>query len=316
MASFISPITEESAAYQYVQAFGDDSGKTFFCEYLSIDPATKQLDGALYTRKAFMKLALRGAAVLAEAGLEKGDRCVHYFSDNRFEDLVFRLSAVLTGTVPVTVNWQADSLERSAYKVRATAARLCLVDEGTPEAFAAAAAPAVVVDAAEALAEQLEPLGFDEVCGATRKADDRIVIFTSGTTGNPKGVQLSYGAYDCNRATFEQFLDCADPAVALDAVVTNPFHHTNSTAITDWLTRRPEASIRLLQRYTTSYWGCVVAAAAGVGCGEFQKLKAPDVGPVVARKVKAMAEGARQRVVCPLVSRHVDFLEDLCARGA
>ena len=36
--------------------------------------------------------------------------------------------------------------------------------------------------------------------------DARIVIFTSGTTGHPKGVLLPYRAYECNRASFEQFL--------------------------------------------------------------------------------------------------------------
>ena len=43
----------------------------------------------------------------------------------------------------------------------------------------------------------------------------RIVIFTSGTTGNPKGVNLPYTCYECNRASFEQFLGFEDPTKPL-----------------------------------------------------------------------------------------------------
>ena len=77
---------------------------------------------------------------------------VHYFSDNRFEDLVFRLSAVLTGTVPVTVNWQADTPERVVYKVSVTQSKLVLMDGAPgvtfkrPLAAAAAATATSAVD--------------------------------------------------------------------------------------------------------------------------------------------------------------------------
>ena len=228
MASFQpTALTPASAAWPYLAAF-QDGASTFFVEYLSIG-ADKQLQGTLYTRKAFMKLALKGAGVLVENGLGPGASCVHYFTDNRFEDLVFRLSAVLAGTVPVTVNWQADTVERSLYKVSATSSLVVLVDDGVPKEFLdGVGEKAAVVDAAKALAgDDSLPLSPESICGETREPDTRIVIFTSGTTGNPKGVKLSFGSYVCNRATFEQFLDCEDPATALGGVVTNPFHHTN-----------------------------------------------------------------------------------------
>ena len=49
-------------------------------------------------------------------------------------------------------------------------------------------------------------------------------------------MRLPYRSYACNRATFESFLELEAPASSgrkLVAFVTNPFHHTNTTAITD-----------------------------------------------------------------------------------
>lgn len=50
-------------------------------------------------------------------------------------------------------------------------------------------------------------------------------LFSTGTTGHPKGVQLSYNNYAVNRQTFEQFLGVR-PDQQLVACVTNPMHHT------------------------------------------------------------------------------------------
>ena len=51
-----------------------------------------------------------------------------------------------------------------------------------------------------------EPLPPSAFCPDVGLEDERIVIFTSGTTGNPKGVRLPYRAYECNQKTFESFL--------------------------------------------------------------------------------------------------------------
>jgi long-subunit acyl-CoA synthetase (AMP-forming) len=77
----------------------------------------------------------------------------------------------------------------------------------------------------------------------------RIVIFTSGTTGMPKGVRLPHRSYVCNRRSFEQFLGFeADPRRTLVLLVCNPMHHTNSTATSDWSLRRPGAQLHLFAR--------------------------------------------------------------------
>ena len=51
-----------------------------------------------------------------------------------------------------------------------------------------------------------EPQALSAFAPSLGPEDTRIIIFTSGTTGQPKGVRLSYAAYHTNRATFEDFL--------------------------------------------------------------------------------------------------------------
>ena len=296
-------------------AFAPSRHGEHYLTYYGIDGATKAIQVRRFTRGEFWALGCRAAALLQEAGLTRGDAATHYFTDNRLEDLAFRLGAVLLGTVPVTINWQADTPERVVHKVRATKSKAMVVDPDVPaeqieacrEAMGGALA---IVVAADRLAAS-SPLPAAGFASGLRKADPRIVIFTSGTTGQPKGVSLSYGAYDTNRATFEDFLQVPAEGApgTFELVVTNPMHHTNSTAVTDWTLRRPGASLHLLQRYTTQYWLIVACVAAGVAY--------PPSAADAARLAEAAAARAAAgcRVVAPLVSRHVDFLAELHTSG-
>ena len=123
---------------------------------------------------------------------------------------------------------------------------------------------------------------FEKMIDETDRDDIAVFFYTSGTTGNPKGVRLPYRSYTTNRKTFESFLQIADTD-RFSPVVCNPMHHTNSTAITDWALRRPGTQLHLLERYSSLYWAILV-----------------DI----------VSSGAN-RIVAPLVSRHFDYLENL-----
>ncbi|MFC1901416.1 AMP-binding protein [Chloroflexota bacterium] len=276
LAAFPSPLEEYRAAFI--------EREQPFLEYYGFQG--QEIEKKSFTRGQFWDLACAAADCLEEKGLSRGDRVVHCFSANNLYDLVFRLAAVLTGCVPVTVNWQADSDETIVYKAKVTDARLILYDED----FA---------DRLEKMKPQLMPVTFLEAgrvaeCPGSCRAesppsdyeDERFIIFTSGTTGRPKGVSLSHRSYLATRLTFEQYFGLAEDT-PLDLLLANPLHHTNSSALADWGMRRPGATIHLLSRYATAYWKLLVEVAGREG----------------------------HRLVAPMVSRHIDFLESL-ATGA
>ncbi|MFH1639658.1 MAG: AMP-binding protein, partial [Chloroflexota bacterium] len=112
--------------------------------------------------------------------------------------------------------------------------------------------------------------------------DEKMIVFTSGTTGQPKGVSLSHRSYLANRLTFEKYFGVTEQD-RVDFLLVNPMHHTNTTALTDWGMRRKGAVINLMPRYATEYWKILVEAAG--------------------RK--------RDLLITSLVARHIDFLESL-----
>ncbi|HOI73012.1 MAG TPA: class I adenylate-forming enzyme family protein [Syntrophales bacterium] len=237
-----------------------------------------------WTRGQFRDLAAGAAAALARLGAVQGSRVLHIFSSNSPRDLAFRLASVMAGTVPVTVNWQADDLERIAYKARVSEARIIVHEGQDPERLASLSSllpDAAFLDAADFGREDGAP-----VSAGPSWEDERIIIFTSGTTGLPKGVRLSHRSYRTNRLTFEDYfgLKAEDP---LDLVLVNPLHHANSSALSDWGLRRPGAVIHLVSRYGTTFWRILTKAA----------------------------EARRGLLVTALVARHIDFLEDMEREG-
>ena len=265
----------------YVSAFAESDEP--FLSYYSIGPAP-DTSIVRFTRGRFWSLAKKAASVIRAHGCEPGDAVAHCFGSNHFHDLAFRLASTMTGTTPVTVNWQADTPDRVAYKIEVTDTKLLIThspfDPSQIQAIRERFQDLPVYNT-QALENETE-LPAESFCPHVDMESARIIVFTSGTTGLPKGVQLPYRAYNTNRATFEQFLD-----VRLEhnfaVLVVNPLHHTNSTAITDWAMRRPGSHIHLVERYATTYW----------------------------KILTNVAEVGYDRLVAPTVSRHFDFLETL-----
>jgi len=270
--SYATPLEE------YWEAFSDRDRP--FLNYYAVEEGN--IEKRTFTRGEFWGLACIGAACFGDLGLSKGDRIVHGFSDNSPYDLIFRLSSIIAGCVPVTINWQADDNERILYKARVTESKLFLYDTGFAGRIEEIKSdiPGIKIFPAEAM-DTCKPAALRTPPPVSYE-DEKMIIFTAGTTGLPKGVRLSHRSYLANRLTFEQYFRLS-PSEPIDLLLVNPLHHTNSSALSDWGMRRPDALIHLMNRYSTLYW-----------------------------KVLAdISDAKRGFFVAPMVPRHIDFLDNL-----
>ena len=124
----------------YWPAFEPARQDDLFLTYHGINP-DKSMYVREHTRGDVLRMAQRAALALRRAGLRRGDTVLHLFSANRAEDVVLRLSSAMLGTVPVTVNWQADNAERVAFKARAADVKAIVCDEGAGGAIYHTVAP-------------------------------------------------------------------------------------------------------------------------------------------------------------------------------
>lgn len=274
-----------SALSDYLPAFENSSEPLLF--YYSLDKDKTVLANEL-TRGQFWSLAKKAGSVIRKSCCKRGDCFAHCFGANHYYDLLLRLAATMTGTIPVTINWQADTIDQIFYKIELTECKLVVTDshfntehrDSIKNRF-----PTLPISHVDHFGRH-EDIREDEFAHDIDPEFTRIIVFTSGTTGQPKGVQLPYRAYQTNRSTFEQFLEI-NPEDRFAVLVVNPLHHANSTALTDWAMRRPGSQIHLIERYSSDYWKILT--------------------DVVLRDY--------DRIVAPTVSRHFDFLENLDAQN-
>ncbi|MEU4797790.1 AMP-dependent synthetase/ligase [Streptomyces sp. NPDC023327] len=195
-------------------------------------PALSWRTGATWSTLTW-RAARREVAVLAAGcaalGVERGEH-VLMMMGNRPEHWLSDLALTHLGAVPVTV-YGTSAPEQIAHIVRHSRARLAII-EGARELprweplLADADSPLehlVVVEAAEAGEHRtygslhatggrlLDPDAFEETWRRTRPTDALTVVYTSGTTGDPKGVRLTHR---------NVFLG----GIALDKVVDFPEH--------------------------------------------------------------------------------------------
>jgi long-subunit acyl-CoA synthetase (AMP-forming) len=126
---------EDKALNGYLPALlssDDDNNSPFLTYYDFLENKTTIIH--TFTRKEFLLLVLKCIALLHQHNTLPGMRQAHFFSGNKVEDLVLRTASIFVGSVPVTINWQADTISTIKYKISATDCKLVFYDDRTPQA--------------------------------------------------------------------------------------------------------------------------------------------------------------------------------------
>jgi len=129
----------------------------------------------------------RAARVLMEAGLGPGDRAIIWAVNRPEWGLAFLAVAHAGGVaVPIDVRHTVDFATKI---VRQTEPKLVLASKQTEASARTLGLPIIWIEALPDLARRAEPLPPAEVDAGTLAE----IVFTSGTTGEPKGAMLSHG---------------------------------------------------------------------------------------------------------------------------
>ncbi|WP_455430574.1 AMP-binding protein [Paractinoplanes durhamensis] len=179
-------------------------------------------DGTLTWRQLRDRIAAVSRG-LAELGLGSGDRLLIMMS-GRPEHWITDLAAVHLGAVPSTV-YATLSTDQLRYLARHSGAKIVVVEDDSArtrwEAIVDGLAqpPQILVvgsslDEVEArgkAAHEADPEAFEKTWQEVRPEQPVTLLYTSGTTGDPKGVVLTHG-------------NVIYQSVVLEATVTTPDH--------------------------------------------------------------------------------------------
>jgi oxalate---CoA ligase len=195
---------------------------------LTVGQLSEPLTGRHWDAPAVTREVSARAARYRRGGLRAGDRVFLHFG-NRLEVFaellaLWRLGAV---AVPVDGSLTRVELERLAETV---APRFSVVDDATDGAIARALPPGVaVLDATE----PLPPADLPE--DAARRDHDALVLFTSGSSGVPKGVVHTHASLAARWSALRGELGLAAYARTLCLLPTHFGHGLICNSLFPWL---------------------------------------------------------------------------------
>ena len=197
-------------------------------------PAYYHQDGDLTYDQLFIAAAHLATAIARRDPVAREPVLIYGHKDRRF--VVAYWACILLGRACVPV--ESISVSASIAEVAAlTGARLLLVAQDTP--------PPPVGHALDIVPVMLRLTPFEALPAATEIGDDAVayVLFSSGTTGRPKGIQVSYA----NVADFVGWMQRLAPDLAPIRCVTGNVRYCFDVSLFElwlaWVTRAPVSAV-------------------------------------------------------------------------
>src|SRR4051812_7734538 len=174
------------------------------------------MDDAVLTYGQFRDASLKIAASLQERGIEPGDRIGMVLPNVLSFPVVF-YGALMAGAAVVPMNPLLKAREVEYY-LQDSGARLVVTGEASAEAVTEAAGTVGIeaIRVGPLLPEEL--MAEEGLSGAVGRSgdDDAVILYTSGTTGKPKGAQLTHANLAGNaRTSRETFILVAEDDVIM-----------------------------------------------------------------------------------------------------
>ncbi|ETR76897.1 AMP-dependent synthetase [Afipia sp. P52-10] len=171
---------------------------------LAIEEGAKQLSyRQLHAR------VCRTATLLRQYGVQHGDR-IALLSENRAEYLEVQLAAARIGAIVACQNWRLASAELQ-HCINLVTPKLVVVSERYAPALASLdLGRASVVAFGVAYDTTINALAPDTIETAVDPEDGLVILYTSGTTGLPKGALISHRAEIARNAVLRMDMGATD----------------------------------------------------------------------------------------------------------
>jgi long-chain acyl-CoA synthetase len=212
------------------------------------DELAVRLDQIQLTYSKLDEMSARAAAMLRDRGVDRGDR-VGLMLPNVPAFVVLHYGILRAGAIVVPMNVLLKRRE-IGYFLDDSGARLLLTTDDLREeakAGAAAASAEAIVLRAHTLPKWLAPYEAEPAVAETAPDDTAVILYTSGTTGQPKGAELTHANLDRNAEVVCSTLTQVGPGdVVLGALPL--FHSFGQTAAMN-ASLRGGACLALMPRF-------------------------------------------------------------------
>ncbi|MCB0727147.1 MAG: acyl--CoA ligase [Ignavibacteriae bacterium] len=245
------------------QSFGERSATDYLTEYMNMSEIMhhhlnekpdmvylKYYDSdekvREYTYNEFVKRVHQLSNYLLNNNIKKGNRIVT-FSHNHSDTVILYFASWVIGSVVVPVN-VSEEPGRVQYIVENSEAKMIFTRKEYPSKLKAASIPD------EVLIVNFDEFNFDEfedninVPYHVNKEDECLIVYTSGTTGNPKGVVLTQYNLMADALSISNWHKLHNDDVMMCVL---PIHHVNGTVVTIMTTMFYGGKLILNQKFQT-----------------------------------------------------------------